>query len=76
VLWVLNGHCNSPVSGFAKLYGGQMTLTAAVLDETGGLLIEVSRTGAADRPHELSRAVELELLAKGATEIIERSRPG
>ena len=45
VLWVLNGHCNSPIAGFA------------------------------DRPRELGRAVGLELLAKGAADIIERSRP-
>jgi hydroxymethylbilane synthase len=75
VLWVLNGHCNSPIAGFSTINGTQMTLTASVLDEAGGLFIEASRTGLADRPRELGRAVGLELLAKGAAEIIERSRP-
>ena len=75
VLWILNGHCNSPISGFSTIDGGQMSLTAAVLDEAGGLFIEASRCGPADRPRELGRAVGLELLAKGAAEIIERSRP-
>src|ERR1700726_4111230 len=75
VLWVLNGHCNSPVAGFSTIHGAQMTLTAPVLDETGGLFIEASRAGPADRPRELGRAVGLELLNKGAAEIIERSRP-
>jgi hydroxymethylbilane synthase len=75
VLWVLNGHCNSPIAGFATIEGAQMSLTASVLDETGRRFIEVSRTGAADRPRELGRAVGLELLNKGAAEIIERSRP-
>jgi hydroxymethylbilane synthase len=75
VLWVLNGHCNSPIAGFSTIQGTQMTLTASVLDEAGGLFIEASRTGPADRPRELGRAVGLELLAKGAAEIIERSRP-
>jgi hydroxymethylbilane synthase len=75
VLWVLNGHCNSPIAGFSSIEGAQMTLTASVLDETGGLFIEVSRAGPADRPRELGRAVGLELLAKGAAAIIERSRP-
>ena len=51
------------------------SLTASVLDEAGGLFIEASRSGPADRPRELGRAVGLELLAKGAAEIIERSRP-
>jgi hydroxymethylbilane synthase len=75
VLWILNGHCNSPISGFSTIDGAQMSLTAAVLDEAGGLFIEVSRAGPANRPRELGRAVGLELLAKGAAAIIERSRP-
>ena len=75
VLWVLNGHCNSPIAGFATIDGGQMSLTASVLDLAGGTFIEVSRSGAADRPRELGRAVGLELLSKGAAGIIERSRP-
>jgi len=75
VLWVLNGHCNSPIAGFAAIDGAKMTLTASVLDESGGMFIEASRSGPADRPSELGRAVGLELLAKGAADIIERSRP-
>ena len=75
VLWVLNGHCNSPIAGFSTIDGGEMTLTASVLDEQGRLFIAASRSGPANRPRELCRAVGLELLAKGAAEIIERSRP-
>src|SRR5450755_81311 len=75
VLWVLNGHCNLPIAGFSTIDGAQMSLTASVLDEAGGLFIEASRSGPADRPRELGRAVGFDLLAKGAAEIIERSRP-
>jgi hydroxymethylbilane synthase len=75
VLWVLNGHCNSPIAGFATIAGKEMSLTASVLDLAGELFIEASRTGPADRPRELGRAVGLELLNKGAADIIERSRP-
>ena len=75
VLWVLNGHCNSPIAGYSTIDGVQMSLTASVLDEAGGLFIEASRSGPADRPRELGRAVGLELLGKGAAGIIERSRP-
>jgi hydroxymethylbilane synthase len=75
VLWILNGHCNSPISGFSTVDGASMTLTAAVLDENGDRFIEISRTGPADRPRELGRAVGLELLHQGAAGIIERSRP-
>jgi hydroxymethylbilane synthase len=76
VLWILNGHCNSPIAAFSTIQGMQMSLTASVLDEAGDLFIESSRSGPADRPRELGRAVGLELLNKGAAEIIERSRPG
>jgi hydroxymethylbilane synthase len=76
VLWVLNGHCNSPVAGFSTISGTDMTLTASVLDEAGGELIEVTRRGPANRPRELGRAVGLELLARGAADIIARTRPG
>jgi hydroxymethylbilane synthase len=75
VLWILNGHCNSPIAGHAVLAGSEMSLRASVLDETGDRFIEASRTGAADRPRELGRAVGLELLDKGAAEIIARTRP-
>jgi len=75
VLWVLNGHCNSPIAGHAEIRGAEMSLAASVLDLAGQRIIETSRSGPADRPRELGRAVGLELLAKGAAEIIERSRP-
>jgi hydroxymethylbilane synthase len=75
VLWVLNGHCNSPIAGFASIDGTQMSLTASVLDEDGSSFIEASHSGPADRPRELGRAVGLALLAKGAADIIERNRP-
>jgi hydroxymethylbilane synthase len=75
VLWVLNGHCNSPIAGFSTISGADMTLTASVLDEAGRQFIEATRSGPANRPRELGRAVGLELLAKGAADIIARTRP-
>ena len=75
VLWVLNGHCNSPIAAFSRIDGAQMSLTASVLDLDGGTFIEATRSGPADRPRELGRAVGLELLVSGAAAIIERSRP-
>jgi hydroxymethylbilane synthase len=76
VLWVLNGHCNSPIAGYSTILGAEMTLTASVLDEArDGKFIEVTRAGPANRPRELGRAVGLELLRKGAADIIARTRP-
>jgi len=73
VLWVLNGHCNSPIAAYSTIQDAQMSLTASVLD--GMQFIEVTRDGPADRPRELGRAVGLALLDKGAAEIIVRTRP-
>jgi hydroxymethylbilane synthase len=75
VLWVLNGHCNSPIAAYSTMDGAQISLTASVLDEAGGQFIEVTCRGPADRPRELGRAVGLELLDKGAAELIARTRP-
>ena len=74
VLWILNGHCNSPIAGLASIEGSQMSLMASVLDEDGGHIVEASHTGPADRPRELGRAVGLELLDRGAASIIARTR--
>ena len=75
VLWVLNGHCNSPIAGFSRIEGREMTLSASVLDLEGDQLLEATRTGPAHKPRELGRAVAFDLLDKGAAAIIERSRP-
>jgi hydroxymethylbilane synthase len=75
VLWVLNGHCNSPIAGFAQIDGDDMSLSASVLDLSGGIILEASRSGPANRPRELGRAVAFDLLSRGAADIIERSRP-
>src|SRR6201997_869808 len=75
VLWVLNGHCNSPIAGFAEISGAEMSLRASVLDLSGGTILEASRKGPVNRPRELGRAVAFDLLATGAADIIERSRP-
>lgn len=75
VLWILNGHCNSPIAAHAVLAHGGMQLSASVLDEDGDRLIEVSRDGSSGKPRELGRAVGLDLLEKGAAEIIARTKP-
>src|SRR5262249_14770431 len=76
VLWVLNGHCNSPIAAHAVIADRDMTLSASVLDEAGDRLIEVTCSGAAVRSRELGRRAGLDLLDKGAAEIIARTRPG
>ena len=74
VLWLLNGHCNAPIAAHARLDGDSIHLNAAVMSEDGAIFIEVRKSGSADRPRELGRAVGLELLDKGAVSLIEASR--
>ena len=45
VLWVLNGHCNSPIAGHATIAGAAMVLAAAVIDQEGGRFVEVEMSG-------------------------------
>ena len=75
VLWVLNGHCNSPIAGYATVEGDEILLKAAVLDKANNHFIEVTRRGSAGRPRELGRAVAFDLLEKGAADVIARTRP-
>lgn len=73
-LWVLNGHCNSPVAGHATLCGDVVELRAAVIAADGAKIVETFQRGPADRPREIGRAAGLDLLAKGAGAIIEATR--
>jgi len=74
VLWVLNGHCNSPIAGHAQILNGVMKLTAAVISEDARQLIISHADGAPDRPREIGRAAALDLVAQGAQAIIEATR--
>ncbi|HXI86647.1 MAG TPA: hypothetical protein VNH64_04270, partial [Parvularculaceae bacterium] len=74
VLWVLNGHCNSPIAGRATAANGRLVLRAAVLSEDGAEMIEAEASGASDRPRELGRAVGMALIERGANALIEVSR--
>ena len=66
VLWVLNGHCNTPIAGRAELKGNQLVLRAAVLSLDGETMIETLMDGDALRPRELGRKAGLNLLEQGA----------
>lgn len=75
VLWVLNGHCNSPIAGHARIVADALHLSAAVLSEDGGQMIRAEATGSAMRPRELGRSVALSLLEKGARAVIDAAQP-
>lgn len=70
VLWVLNGHCNTPIAGCAELSGDVLRLRAAVLSLDGKTLIETALDGDPVRPREAGRRAGLALLEKGAAALI------
>ncbi|MBL8558788.1 MAG: hydroxymethylbilane synthase [Hyphomonadaceae bacterium] len=74
VLWVLNGHCNSPIAGHAHRDHDEMYLTAAVMNADGTRVVSATQSGPVDKPRELGRSVAFELLDKGAAQIITATR--
>jgi hypothetical protein len=74
-MWALNGHCNSPIAGFAEIKNAEMSLTASVLDHAGQRIIEASRSGPADQPREFGRAVGLRTLQRAQPTSSSRKRP-
>jgi hydroxymethylbilane synthase len=72
-LWILNGHCNSPIAGLARLENGALRFRAAVLSLDGATIIEASATGDPARPREVGRKVGMTLLDQGARALIDAS---
>jgi len=74
LLWILNGHCNSPIAGTCVVQDGALRLRAAVMSLDGMTILETESVGDFGRPRELGRTVAFELLHKGADKLIEDSR--
>ena len=74
VLWVLDGHCNSPIAAHAVLDGKTMRLEAAVMSLDGATILRERAEGEAAYPRELGRRVALALVAQGAQKLIEDTR--
>ena len=76
MLWVLNGHCNAPIAGFAQLCDeNEIELRGAVISLDGSTIFEASARYEKSRAKELGRDIALELLEKGARELLEQTRP-
>ena len=74
VLWVLDGHCNSPIAAHAVIDGETIRLKAAVMSIDGETILHGEGEGEAIYPRELGRNVALSLVAQGARAIIEETR--
>lgn len=74
LLHVLQGHCNSPIAGFASsLSDDRLSLRAMVFSLDGKVAVEATETGSAADPVLLGTSVAITLLRQGARELIEAS---
>lgn len=74
MLWVLDGHCNSPMAAHATIDGETMLLRAAVMSVEGDQVMRHEASGPAVYPRELGRNVGLALIAQGAPALIDQTR--
>lgn len=74
ILWVLDGHCNSPIAAHAVIENNMMRMEAAVMSVDGKTVLRESGEGDAGYPRELGRRIALALRDKGADRLIAESR--
>ncbi|WP_042367312.1 hydroxymethylbilane synthase [Streptacidiphilus neutrinimicus] len=72
MLHALQGHCNSPIAGYARAeQDGRLSLRARVFTPDGKRVLEAHEWAGALSPEELGMATALALLRQGAREMID-----
>ena len=71
----LEGGCQVPLGCYAETTGNVLTLSASIGTVDGRRVLRARRSGSVDRPLEIARAVETDLVAAGAREILASLRP-
>jgi hydroxymethylbilane synthase len=71
----LEGGCQVPMGCYAEAAGGVLTLRACVGTVDGLRLIRSVRSGRVDEPLAIARAVEADLVAAGARDILRPQKP-
>jgi hydroxymethylbilane synthase len=66
----LQGNCQVPVAGHARLTGDQLELTGVVADLTGNRVLKVIRSASVQNADALGREVAAELRKQGADQIL------
>jgi hydroxymethylbilane synthase len=69
---LLQGSCDVPIAGYARLQGARLRLDGLVGDVASGRLLRAAADGDASSPQELGQAVARDLLAQGADHILRR----
>ncbi|MER7752613.1 hydroxymethylbilane synthase [Kitasatospora sp. NPDC097643] len=74
LLHALQGHCNSPIAGYARTAGdGSLSLRAGVFSSDGKRAVNAHQWAGPLDPEALGASVGVELLRQGARELIETS---
>jgi hydroxymethylbilane synthase len=72
MLHALQGHCNSPIAGYARAEeDGRLSLRARVFTPDGKRVLDAHEWAGALSPEELGMATALALLRQGARELID-----
>ncbi|NGO11494.1 hydroxymethylbilane synthase [Streptomyces sp. HC44] len=72
LLHVLQGHCNSPIAGYAQTEdGGELSLRAAVFTPDGKTVLNAHEWAGRLDPSTLGTSVAVALLRQGAREVID-----
>lgn len=74
LLRALDGHCDSPIGGFARIAGGRLSLTGVVISTDGRSMVSVSDETQSAPPEDLGTRVGRRMNELGAQAIIEESR--
>jgi hydroxymethylbilane synthase len=76
MLWVLDGHCNSPIAGLCTIDGNTngLKLTGQVISPENGTIIDAECSGSISEPRALGRDVAQMLNEQGAAQIIQQSK--
>ncbi|WP_328551391.1 hydroxymethylbilane synthase [Streptomyces sp. NBC_00358] len=70
-LHVLQGHCNSPIAGYAKASRSDLSLRACVFSPDGKTVLNAHEWAGRLNPSDLGASVALALLRQGARELID-----
>jgi hydroxymethylbilane synthase len=74
LLATLEAGCIAPVGAYASTTDGTLTLRAAVFAVDGSSLVRAERSGSVDEAAVIGRDLALELLSRGATELLGATR--
>jgi len=72
----LNGGCSAPIAAFATISGNNISMTARVIALDGSTMLEVTDEAPPDQAQALGEKMAIELLRKGAQDILDKAAIG